>query len=162
MNRNTGNRIKHTYQLNTDDDPTEEELQSFFAALKRIASLGHLTPEEHEFVDSLIEYFGIDRQLAEKAFELALDSSTSDSHLMEAVHTEGLKHALLREAYRMAMLDGTVDKWESGFLGMLETHSKLCNDQVRETLDQVSEEFQLLGVFARTVRRIQNWDGSSS
>lgn len=104
------------------DDPSQvgpEDLVRYLGALLRIAAFDGVAAEQEAFVRRAVADLGLDDAAVERARRLAADSSIATETLIRDVRDGGLRVCLLRDAYQVAAVDGTVTTAEIEELGAL-------------------------------------------
>lgn len=97
------------------DDPAQvgpDGLVRYLGALLRVAALDGVAPEQGAFVSGVIAELGLDERSVERAWRLAGDRAIPTAKLIGGVRDGGLRICLLRDAYQVAAVDGTVTTGE--------------------------------------------------
>jgi uncharacterized tellurite resistance protein B-like protein len=84
------------------------EASSYLAVLIRLAMLGGLERSEEEYLQRAASALGLDAEVALRTRRLVGDEAVSTTALVGRIQDPGLRICLLRDAYRLALADGTV------------------------------------------------------
>jgi len=87
-------------------------LVAYLGALLRIAALDGVAPEQAELVGRIVADLGLDEDAVARARRTAGDAAIPTEALIGQVRDAGLRVALLRDAYQVAAVDGTVTTGE--------------------------------------------------
>lgn len=111
--------MKVGYRISDPSKVGPEELVRYLGALLRLAALDGVAPEQETFVQRVVADLGLDAGAVERARGLAGDQGVPTEALIRDVTDDGLRIALLRDAYQLAAVDGTVTAGEIEELGSL-------------------------------------------
>jgi hypothetical protein len=93
--------------------PAAGELRDYLAVLARLAGLDGLTTEEAEFVSTAALALGLPESLAEEACRTAAVPGNTGASLSARLVDRRLRLCLLRDAVRLAAVDGVVSPDEA-------------------------------------------------
>ncbi len=95
---------------------TGDEVASYLAVLVRLAALDGIQGGESEFVYRAAACLGVQAALADIAGQFVADPSLASEALIARIRDPGLRLCLLRDAYRLAAIDGRFSAEEVGEL----------------------------------------------
>ena len=95
---------------------TGEDVASYLAVLVRLAALDGIQGGESEFVYRAAACLGVQAALADIAGQFVADPGLSSEALISRIRDPGLRLCLLRDAYRLAAIDGRFSEEEVGEL----------------------------------------------
>jgi hypothetical protein len=95
---------------------TGEDVASYLAVLVRLAALDGIQGGESEFVYRAAACLGVQAALADIAGQFVADPGLSSEALISRIGDPGLRLCLLRDAYRLAAIDGRFSEEEVGEL----------------------------------------------
>jgi hypothetical protein len=95
---------------------TGEEVASYLAVLVRLSALDGIQSGEPEFVYRAAACLGVQAAMADIAGQFVADPALSSEGLIARIHDPGLRLCLLRDAYRVAAIDGRFSAEEVGEL----------------------------------------------
>jgi hypothetical protein len=114
-----------------DREAAEAELRAYLAALARLAGIDGLSPEEAAFISTAALALGLPESLAREACREALDPAVSGASLAGRLRDRRLRLCLLRDAVRLAAVDGTISPAEARELEEIEGALRLGPAGVR-------------------------------
>jgi uncharacterized tellurite resistance protein B-like protein len=97
-------------------DLTGEEVASYLAVLVRLSALDGIQAGEPEFVYRVAACLGVQAAMADIAGQFVADPSLTSESLIARIRDPGLRLCLLRDAYRIAAIDGRFSEEEVGEL----------------------------------------------
>ncbi|MGA8890828.1 MAG: hypothetical protein WB493_04615 [Anaeromyxobacteraceae bacterium] len=95
---------------------TGEDVASYLAVLVRLAALDGIQGGESEFVYRAAACLGVQAALADIAGQFVADPGLTSEALISRIRDPGLRLCLLRDAYRLAAIDGRISEEEVGEL----------------------------------------------
>jgi hypothetical protein len=95
---------------------TGDEVASYLAVLVRLAALDGIQAGEPGFVYRAAACLGVQAALADIAGQFVADPALGSEELISRIQDPGLRLCLLRDAYRLAAIDGQFSAEEVGEL----------------------------------------------
>jgi AcrR family transcriptional regulator len=95
---------------------TGEEVASYLAVLVRLAALDGIQGGEPDYVYRAAACLGVQAALADIAGQFVADPALTSESLIARIRDPGLRICLLRDAFRLAAIDGRFSEEEVGEL----------------------------------------------
>jgi len=131
---------------------TGEEVASYLAVLVRLAALDGIQGGETEFVYRAAACLGVQSAMADIAGQFVADPALTSEGLIARIRDPGLRLCLLRDAYRLAALDGRFSAEEVGELTRIAAALGIDPGMAIDVRAIALEEIRLHREFAGLVR----------
>lgn len=131
---------------------TVEEASAYLAVLERLAALEGLAPPEQAFLGRVAMSLGLGPEAVRGAGELLVDVEVPTATLVGRLEDPGLRLCLLRDAYRLAAVDGAVSDAELRGLSAVVEALGLPHGTAAAVRSLALQESRLEREFARLVR----------
>lgn len=132
-----------------------DEVVSYLSALYLVAREGGASIEEELFVEAWADYLGIEKSWTLRAFESSLRQDLTPLEHLQRLQVSPLRHALVRDAFRIIRLDGRIDPPETKIVVLFCEKLGLTADMVALLAATVEKEAHLLGLFHELVAQTQ-------
>lgn len=152
MNRHL---LHRDYGVGPEEPLSAEDVISYLAALYLVAREGGASIEEELFVEAWADYLEIERGWTLQAFEASLRQDLTALEHLERLKFSPLRHALVRDAFRIIRLDGRIDPPEAKIVILFCERLGLAADMVTMLAATVEKEAHLLGLFHELVAQTQ-------
>lgn len=147
------NRLRLAYDFGIPSDATiaREEFIRYLAALYLLSQKGGISIEEEMFIEAWVDYLEVDTSWAQQAYQLGRGHSADVADLLRGIKNPALRQPLIRDALRVALLDGRIDPSENALLTAIQHSFDIQESVLQQIAAIVTRERQLLGMFQQLV-----------
>jgi hypothetical protein len=147
--------LHRDYGVALEEPLAAEDVISYLAALYLVAREGGASIEEELFVEAWADYLEIEKTWTLEAFEVSLRQDLPALEHLQRIRLSPLRHALVRDAFRIIRLDGRIDPPETRIVVLFCERLGIAAEMVTMLAAAVEKEAHLLGLFHELVAQTQ-------